>query len=725
MTTQFGPFRLNPDRRELLRDSAAVSITPKVFDILVVLVENRDRVMEKSDLLNRLWPDGMVEEATLVQTISMLRKVLGCGRTPGQRYIATIPGRGYRFVAEVSEVGEGGVRGEVRNGASQPILEPSASTVADLEKTPDRSAPRARSRGRYAAGAALAAALLALAGVWFGLRAPARITPEAALAPVPLTTYPGMELSPSFSPDGNEVAFAWNGPDENNYDIYRKLIGPGEPLRLTSHPAIDYCPSWSPDSHHIAFLRDLGGGKAGVFLIPALAGTEQQLTKIHAYTGGTDPRLYGSPPAWSPDGKWLVVPDKPSPSQPHCLFLLNVASREKRQITHAPENFSGDHSPSFSPDGRALVFARSTLGASGDFFLLPLSEQLQAYAEPKRLTFENGRAQHPVWLPHGRELVVSFSPDGANFTLWRLPALGAAGLTRLVGVGLNARQPSVSRSGSRLTYTKLTYGLDIWRSRIGDETVPPVRLASSTWREALPSYSPDGKRIAFESSRSGSTQIWIAESDGSSAVQLTSFGESGCPRWSPDGGLIAFNSTAAGQSDIYVVSAAGGLPRRLTSYPADDYMPSWSQDSRWIYFTSSRSGQPQVWKIPAEGGDPKQITKHGGVAPVESPDGKLLYYAKDSWVTSLWQVPSCGGSESQILDSAHHLKFTVANRGIYFIPGEDGSIQFFDFASRQTKLVARIGDTGFGLSVSPDEKWALYIHVEHPEADLMLVESFR
>ena len=104
MTLQFGSFVLDPDRRELVRHGERVSITAKVLDTLVVLVENHERVMEKAELMDRLWPDSIVEEATLVQTISMLRKVIGCSRNGGQRYIATIPGRGYQFVGEVKAV---------------------------------------------------------------------------------------------------------------------------------------------------------------------------------------------------------------------------------------------------------------------------------------------------------------------------------------------------------------------------------------------------------------------------------------------------------------------------------------------------------------------------------------------------------------------------------------------------------------------------------------------
>ena len=100
------------------------------------------------------------------------------------------------------------------------------------------------------------------------------------------------------------------------------------------------------------------------------------------------------------------------------------------------------------------------------------------------------------------------------------------------------------------------------------------------------------------------------------------------PRWSPDSERIAFDSEAEGQSDIWVIGANGGKPLRMTTDPANDGNPSWSRDGQWIYFDSARTGQQQLWKIPANGGEAIQLTRDGGFAPLESQDGKFLYYVK-------------------------------------------------------------------------------------------------
>jgi len=256
---------------------------------------------------------------------------------------------------------------------------------------------------------------------------------------------------------------------------------------------------------------------------------------------------------------------------------------------------------------------------------------------------------------------------------------------------------------------------------------PPLKFISSTRSDLQGRWSPDGKRIAFISGRSGIEEIWVCDTDGSNPVQVTSLRAPhvGWPNWSPDGRLLVFDSSAPGQRDIYVVSADGGAPERMTTDPGDDSMPSWSRDGRWIYFCSSRTGKPQVWKVPGGGGSAVQVTKDGGTSAFESVDRKLLYYAKERGRTSLWKIPVEGGEASRVLDSIIHTDFAIAGRGIYFKGSDLRSIHFFSFATGKTKLVASIDETFLGQGVSPDEKSILYTQYDQLGADLMLVENFR
>jgi Tol biopolymer transport system component len=169
----------------------------------------------------------------------------------------------------------------------------------------------------------------------------------------------------------------------------------------------------------------------------------------------------------------------------------------------------------------------------------------------------------------------------------------------------------------------------------------------------------------------------------------------------------------------------------LTTDVAGEETSSWSRDGRWIYFGSNRGGDYQIWKMPTQGGKAVPVTRKGGFRALESPDGKVLYYAKSDGPTNLWKVPVEGGEENQVLTSlSHGENFAVVDEGIYFIPTPDPangySIQFLSFATRKITLITKIGKpVELGLSVSPDRKWILYSQIDERSSDLMLVENFR
>jgi len=584
--------------------------------------------------------------------------------------------------------------------------------------------------------AALAALLvvaigLAVAG-WLWFARSRATTPEAPLMAVPLTSYPGIALQPAFSPDGNEVAFCWNGEKQERYDIYRKLIGPGGPLRLTTTPG-GYSPAWSPDGRFIAFFRDSVSGKAQVCIIPALGGPEQQLAEVVTEAGWSLNYPHCTL-AWTPDSRWLVVPDYPGPNQPSGLFLLSVDTGEKRRLTSVD---GWDEQPALSPDGRTLAFVRASDIGLGDIYRLSLTENFQAHGEPERLTFENRLVESPVWTRDGKEIVFSSGPWLGERSIRRVLAAERSTPSghhpRSASFGEDATTLAISPSGGRLVYARTSQVVNIYRlelsgtaRRIGTTQ----RVVASTRLDYLPDFSPDGKRITFTSTRSGSEEIWVCDADGSNLRQMTSTGGAltSNPRWSPDGKTILFDSRRAGQSDLYLVSAEGGSPRTFTKGPYYKGQATWSRDGKWIYFESSRNGRLEIDRMPAAGGDPIQLTKNGGYGiPLESVDGEWVYFLRDE---GLWKVPAGGGEESRVMESVYNDEnYAVADKGIYFMPGKwyensNSSIAFFDFASGKTTLILQTKPTFLGLAISPDKRWLLFTLVEHLGSDLMLVENF-
>jgi tricorn protease-like protein len=256
-------------------------------------------------------------------------------------------------------------------------------------------------------------------------------------------------------------------------------------------------------------------------------------------------------------------------------------------------------------------------------------------------------------------------------------------------------------------------------------------LISSTRADTFAELSPTGKNIAFVSDRGGEGEIWVADPDGSNAVQLTTLAKGiGTPRWSPNAQTIAFNSNVEGQQEIYVVPASGGKPRRLTFQPGTDIIPSFSSNGLWLYFASNRTGRFQIWKIPASGGEAAQITHNVGAVALEAPDGADLYYTQTSGPepSALWRVSTSGGQPVKVLDGVYMRAFVVLETGIYYVDRRTGEtqLQFFDFATSRSRMVARnLGNVRPGLTASRDGRTILYTRQESSVDDLMLVENFR
>ncbi len=562
--------------------------------------------------------------------------------------------------------------------------------------------------------------LVPIAGflAWQAWRTPESVEPLRA---IPLITQPGAHGYPTLSPDGNHVAFTWTGPRQDNQDVYVQQIGSGSPLRLTTDSKIDYNPMWSPDARWIAFLRQSPAGRSELRLIPPLGGPERKLAEIRLRQTYNSTYL-----AWCPNSNCLVVADSPNQERSVSLYVVSVDTGEKRQLTN-PGLSARD--PAFSPDGRWLVF-RHDAGSVGELYALAVRKDLTASGEPTRITPMTLNAMHPTWMPDGKEILFS-----AKGSLWRLAVPGDQTPTRLPFVGEDGRVPAISRlqpgRRSRMVYVRSFSDWNIWRVERSTSGVafssPAVSIASTRF-DGTAQFSPDSRRVAFASTRSGESEIWLADPDGSNAVQLTSLGASitGDPGWSPDGQQITFHSNVEGQYDIYVVPAAGGKPRRLTSHPAHDFGPSFARDGQRIYFMSGRTGEDQIWRIPASGGDTIQVTYNSGHHAVESPDGAYIYYTGAA--SALWRIPVAGGKPVKVVEGVVRRNFSVLERGIYYIdqPSGEARLQFIDFATgRSTTMAGNLGRFSRDPAASPDGRTILYTRLDSFVDDLMLVENFR
>ena len=700
---------LHPNRGKTVR------LPAQPFRILTMFLEHPGEVLTQEDIRKKLWPSNTnVEfEHSISAAMNRLRQALG-DSADHPRYIETLARRGYRWMVSVEWV------------------------------------PAATARRRWLPWAAGLLTVIGLSGsiVWLFHSAPQ--TQEPSMTVVPLSTYPGYQVQPSFSPDGNQVAFVWNGEKQDHFGIYVKLIGTdGPPLRLTKNPG-GGSPAWSPDGRFIAFLRWIKDDKCALLLIPPLGGPERKITESSCVPF-SNPKL-----AWSPDGSSLAFSDRGSATEPVALYSVLIESGERRKLTSPSPPWVGDASPAFAPDGRTLAFSRRVDWAfRGDLYVVPFSKIPGPVAEPKRITFDNHGATYPAWSTDGREIVFADSRG-----LWKIAAPGFKGKTAdpqrlsFVGHGQNSTvyeysDPDISRRGQRLAYKHDLIHSSIWRitapimdkvpraqERNSLQEIYQSHFIASSRDDSQPQFSPDGKRIAFSSNRSGNLEIWVCDADGLNPIQLTSFqgAKVTTPRWSPDSGRIVFDSDAEGQFDVWAISANGGKPQRMTTDPANEGNPSWSRDGRWIYFDSARTGEQQIWKLSADVGEPTQVTRDGGWAPLESSDGKFLYYVKFMAYTNLWRISLANGQTTKVLEGlSSYANLAIADSGIYFVPTrkmpERSSIQFLQFATGSIRTIVSLErplnweELG-GLALSPDGRWILYTQFDQAGSELMLVENF-
>ena len=533
--------------------------------------------------------------------------------------------------------------------------------------------------------------------------------------------------------------FSWNGPKRDNPDLYVQQIGgTGPPYRLTIDPTNDYSPSWSPDGRTIAFLRrGPAGGKSEVWRIAPLGGPERKVAEIH-------PRLASFRPAslaWCPDSTCLFVTDTLGADKPDALFRIALETGEKRQLTH-PQRVGRDADPAISPDGGVLVFRRDATPGSGEFYRLSLKNTNDSEGDPVRLT-STLYAGKPVWMPDSREIL--FSARGG---LWRLDTSTGGTPSRLPFVGQDGATPVVSRApggGRRLVYVRSVADSNVWRvdtARPGAPAAsPPTAAIASTRSDLTPSLTPDGRRVVFLSNRSGESEFWVADPDGSNSFQLTSMAIlPGYPKWSPDQHMIAFHGDPDGRPDVLVVPARGGQPRNITKSTSGAAYPSFSRDGQWIYFAAGvERGESRIWKMVATGGAPVQVTNNAGAIAIESYGGDLFYVDTTNGPGSVWRIPQGGAQAVKVVEGVVLGNFDVVEKGLYYIDrvsGETGSftdrpdgetrLRYFEFAtSRSTTVATNLGAIGLGLSATRDGRTVFFARVDSSTDELILVDNFR
>lgn len=659
---EFGGFLLDVEKRLLLRNNESVPLMPKTFELLLVLLRRHGQVVTKDELMAGVWHDSVVEENSLNVHVSALRKLFG--EKPNEhRFIVTIPGRGYQFVAEVRE---DSAAGEVND------------TEADKHESPlALSNPSKAKRHPNRMWFTIAFALFAVTALAFWLisnRTSTKTSPAISRT-VQLTTWSGLDFYPSISPDGNAVTFS--SDRTGSFEIYLEQLIPGaREVQLTSEGGQNFEPAFSPDGTLIAFYSRKRGG---IWTIPTTGGAAKQLTN------------FGSQPEWSPDGSRIAFQSGPlfdlgfnvsNAFPPSTIWTIAVAGGEPRQITRTGNPSGGHGAPSWSPDGKRIAFDSSDTGLTSLWSMSAEGDDL------KKLSGELRNAADVIYAPDGRS--VYFVTDrGDSIQQLNVSASGepiGEPIKILDATGSRIRQISVSADGKHFVYSALSTSGDIWSNEISlaatSASDHPAQLTQDkNTRNSWPAFSPDGKRIAYLAYSVGASfELWIMDRDGKNKYQLTT--ESGNPSWfpdgkrigfacrdgnrtafcslaiegrkleklfdfegythvtrlSPDGKQVAFNSTRDGTINVWIESLEGGSPGQLTFDRELAGFPAWSPDGKWIAFEAKRADDDHVCIIPIGGGEVVQLTNDKGKSwPCDwSPDGDKIIYAGER--EGIWNI---------------------------------------------------------------------------------------
>jgi len=692
-------------KRQLWRERRLVPITSKTFDVLVVLLEHRDHIVSKDELLNRVWPDTAVNENNLARQVSSLRRALG--ERPDQHdFVVTIPGHGYRFVGTVQELLD--VRAEL---PTDPYSMPGTDRDIHWYETPEPARdlddhhvtdelpsgpPIARVKpgdGRWTVFGALVATscgLLATAIAVMLLR-PANPSPQPPRM-LQRITYDEAALprDAAWAPDGRWVVFT--NDRAGNADLWKQRLGDPDPIRLTTSEANESQPRWSPDGRSIVFRSERDGG--GLYIIRANGGVERMVSP------------FGYEPLWSPDGTLIlfkrsaVLPDLPT------VYVVGLDGKPPRPVR--PDvlgQFRSLHA-AWHPDGRRVSIWGTIAKGGVRFQTVPLDAgSATTPVVPARVQadLKSVSAGRFVWAPSRRYIYFEGEADDTQ-NVWRVtvdPVTEAwvDGPERLTTGAGEETNMALSPDGTRLVFTATSSRTRLWafpfdpaRGRVTGEPYP---ITDGSTGEVDFDARADGSKVAYRTVRAGRNELWERSIvEGQERLLLSSkdwlFIK---PRWSPDGAKLAFSRCAARDDSIAVaVLNTDGSGERVLTKPGHVEMDGsdWSNDGKAILGACrfSRSERYSTCLVPASGtseaadptvrviaSDPKRNLYNQRFSPDQRWISFLAHDLSYASTSTVYVIPVEGGTWRAITDGSwfdDKPRWGPDGRVVYFVSNRTG-----------------------------------------------------
>ena len=556
---EFGPFRLDPEQRLLMRDQEVIPLSPKAFDLLLVLVQRSGQVVLKDELMRLLWPDTFVEESNLGQHVFQLRKLMG-ERAQDASYIVTVPGSGYRFAHRVTKIPVNANEESPLESQSRPHV------VGEEENQTKRPVPRVTWLRRIK----ISAVFILFPLLVIGLVLLTVLTPQPKIVLVRQITHSGR-----IEPYGQVLS---DGPRLYFTERIGGIGALAEVAETGGEPTLVSIslPSVAVYDIDLARSRLLVGSQSPDFnrplwVVPTSGGSSERIGDV----------LASEAVAWASDGHRIFYGND---SQ---IYVVEAEGGDPVKLLTAPGNIT---SLAVSPDGAVLRLTVRDPSSGG-------TSLWESAAD--------GRNLHPLffalktppvqwgegeccgeWSPDGRYFVFHVEHEGME-SFWAIREKRSwLGLTGRAAVQLyttpdHIGAPRFSPDGKKIFFVNYKERRELVR-------YDPVRKLFVPYLGGIParflSFSADGKWVAYRIETDGT--LWRSRVDGTEKLQLT------FPplvahhsSWSPDGKRIVFGAhPPGGPSRLYWVEAAGGKPEALTSREFPDSQPSWSPDGRFIAF---------------------------------------------------------------------------------------------------------------------------------------------
>jgi len=635
---QFEDIEVNAEQLELRRSGAVVEMEPKSFRLLMYLMENRNRVVPKEELVQRVWNGAFVTDNALTRSIAQIRKALGDDARQA-RFIETVPTIGYRFIGSVKEM---------------PAVEPAAPA-------PVQTPVHAPQQARHQSWRKIAVIAIALVAVVVAVYAASRRNTAAhQWRSVQFTTGPGLDTHPSFSPDGSSIVYA--SDRTGSFELYVKQIARGgREIALTSDGKENIEPAWSPDGTNIAYVSVR---ERGIFIMSSLGGHPRRLTG------------FGSQPAWSPDGTRIVfrseghislaISDMP-PNRDTVLWSIPSEGGKPGPLTTLESPPGRASAPAFSPDRRHL-----------GFMLFP-------NAGPPVLMEMDLQSRRFIPIPTGAIIPQSFVYDSDGVTNYfvgygrkesgiglykvvrdrrtRMPLSEPQLITAIDFVSY--RELAISAQGKRLAYAATTTVSNLWQVMRNGDT--KALINERTFRVSVPVFSPNGERIAYALRRRGEwADIFASNADGSNPIQLTKqLAASYMPSWTPNGEGVVYVTVRDGKPALFKYSMKDGAEHKFNDLETEPGFSSQgvpmgrlSPDGTQVTFHREVNGVLQVWKLDIPTKQRTQLTS-GPLSsgyPMWSPDGReITFEVQEGESTNLASIPASGGPVRRITNERGHV----------------------------------------------------------------------